>query len=428
MIIFYVLVLLMPFLNPPLLSRYVSDTAAFKLVGAACVPYCIFHLVVRGSLPPYLRTWQARLFGLLYLVASLSYFLWRPGPNISSSPWMIYTSFVLLFLIVLSTVDTRARVRWVLFTATAAVALASLRVIEEWWQFRRIYPSYRAGISVGDGNCFSTTAALCLPFAFLMALHSKKRWERPLYGGYLAFSLVSVTLCASRGGTLAMGAAFLYLVARSKRRPRNLILVGVMVVPLLIFSPSSPLRRFLHPVSGDEASVEYHIIAWKAGLRMIRNHPLFGVGLGNFKPMMQWYTPPGTEFSSIGHNTFLEVGAELGLPALGVFVAILAFTYRSLERAGKRARIAGDRMMYFATLGLQAGFVGYLVGACFISAEYTKLFWLVIFLSMCLPPPARVRASKREATRSGGGLVRPDGEFPTKGLALLAAARGIDGY
>jgi len=385
MIIFYVLVMLMPFANPPFLSRVVSNTVAFKVLGAACVPYAVFHLAARGTLPFYLRSWQARLFGLLYLLATVSYFTMGLRWDIFSGSWMVYTSFVLLFLIVLSIVDTLARLQWVLLSANAAVALGSLRIMEEWWKFRRIDPNYRAGDSVGDNNYFSTTAALCLAFAFLMAVNSKKRWERLCYGACLALSLVGVTLCESRGGTLAMGTAFLYLVARSKRRVRNLILVGVMVVPLMIFFPSSPLHRFLHPLSGDEASVEYHIGAWKAGLRMIEAHPLLGVGLGNFKPMMHLYAPPGTKWSTIGHNTFLEVAAELGLPALGIFVGILVFTYRSLGGVGRRARIAGDRKMYLATLGLQAGFVGYLVGACFISAEYAKLFWLVIFLSMCLP-------------------------------------------
>jgi O-antigen ligase len=188
-----------------------------------------------------------------------------------------------------------------------------------------------------------------------------------------------------------MGTAFLYLVARSKHRVRNLILVGIAVVPLLIFSPSSPLHRFLHPDYSDRESTENHITAWKAGIRMIGTHPILGIGLGNFKPMMHLYVPPGTAWSTIAHNTFLEVAAELGLPALGIFAGILVFTYRSLGKAGRRARLAGDRVMYLATVGLQAGFVGYLVGACTISAEYTKLFWLVIFLSMCLPHVLRVR-------------------------------------
>jgi O-antigen ligase len=409
MILFYVLVLLMPFLNPPFLSRVVSNTFAFKILGAACLLYTVFHLATRGSVPPYLRTWQSRLFGLLYLLATASFFTRGVRWRILYSYWMSYTSFVALLLVVLSIVDTLPKVRWVLLSANAAVALASVRVVEEWWQFRKFDLSYRAGMMVGDANYFSTTAALCLPFAFLTVLHSKKRWERWFYGGCLLLTLFAVMLCQSRGGTLALGAAFLYLVARSRRRFRNLMLVGVLVVPLMVISPSSPLRRFMHPGRTDRQSNEYHITAWKAGLRMIRTHPLFGIGLGNFKYMMRWYVPAGTDWSSIAHNTFLEVAAEMGLPTLGVFVGMLVFSYRSLGEAGRRARIVGDRMMYLASLALQAGFVGYLVGACFISAEYAKLFWLVIFLSMCLPHVLRVQRAPqyaKSASKPAPNLVR----------------------
>jgi O-antigen ligase len=383
MIIFYILVLLMPFANPPYLSRIVSGAVAFKVLGAACLPYAAFHLVLRGGLPQYLRSWQARLFYLLYLLATASAF--TRGGRWNSSAWESFTSFVLLYIIVLSIVDTLARVRWVLLFANAAVALGSVRLIEEWWQFRSFDPAYRAGLTVGNSNYFAITAALCVPFAFLMVLHSGKRWERWFYGGCLAFSLLGVTLCQSRGGTLAMGAAFLYLVARSRRRLRNLVLSGLVVLPLMILFPSSPLHRFLHPAAMDQDSLRFHIVAWKAGVRMVQRHPWFGIGLGNFKPMMEWYAPAGTQWSSVAHNTFLEIAAELGLPALALFVGLLVFAYRSLGGAGKRARMAGDRTMYLATLGLQAGFLGYLVGACSISAQYIKVFWLVIFLSTCLP-------------------------------------------
>jgi hypothetical protein len=168
----------------------------------------------------------------------------------------------------------------------------------------------------------------------------------------------------------------------------------------MVFFPSSPLHRFLHPDSQAKDSTQYHIIAWKAGLRMIKTHPLFGVGLGNFKRLMYLYVPPETTWTSLAHNTFLEAAAELGLPVFGVFVGILVFTYRSLGGAGRRARITGDRRMYLATVGLQAGFVGYLVGACFVSVQYTKLFWLVIFLSMCLPQLTTVRSVRGRAESS----------------------------
>jgi putative inorganic carbon (HCO3(-)) transporter len=397
MIVFYFLILLMPFASPPILSRIMPGEAAFKVVGAICLLYAIAHLALRGEIPRYFRTRQARWFLALYLIAGLSSLSTVVGYGFFSSAFKIYTSFLILFFLTLSLVDSLPRFRWVLFSASAAVALGSVRVVQEWLQFRTIHATYRAGDSVGDGNYFATSAVLFLPFLFLAVLNCKTRWKRLFYACCLAVSLLGVTVCASRGGFLALAAAMLFLIARSPHRVRNLLLISAVVLPLALFLPISPLHRLLHPSRSDRNASQYRLMAWKAGARMIADHPLLGVGLGRFKPLMPQYADPGTPIDTMAHNTYIEVAAELGLPTLVVFLAIPFFSYRSLEKARQRAEVAGREFPYYAALGLQAGLVGYMVGAFFLSAEYQKLFWLSLLLSMCLPRLVRARRARPEA-------------------------------
>jgi O-antigen ligase len=314
--------------------------------------------------------------------------------------FLSYSSFFLLFIITLSIVDSLPRLRWVLFAANLGVALGSIRIMEEWRQ-----TGTRAGIMVYDSNYFATSAVLVLPFAFFMVLHCKRRWERLSYGACLALSLFGITLCASRGGFLALLVASLHLVRRSSHPLRNLVVISVVLFPLMFLLPVSPMQRFLHPGKDEKHSEQSHLIAWRSGLHMIEAHPFAGVGLGRFRMAVTRYMDiadeqraqelarAGVATRTIAHNTYLEVAAELGLPALVVFASILFFVYRSLERACKRARAVGSQFLYDAARGLQAGFVGFLVGAFTISAEYTKFLWLVIFLSMCLPSLAPRLAS-----------------------------------
>lgn len=400
----------MPFTNPPYLSRVIAGEVAFKLLGAICALYAAGYLAVQGRLPQYFRTRQARWFLLLYLITTLSYFTLGLGGNIFLSPFMNYSSFVILFFVTLAIVDSLPRLGWVLLSANAALALGSLRVILEWLQFRTVFADYRPGMSVGDSNYFATSAILCLPFVLLMALRCKARWERLFCTGCLGISLLGVTLCASRGGFLGLAAAMLFLAARSEHRTRNLVLISMVVLPLALYLPSSPLTRLLHPRHGDEEAKQFRLMAWKAGARMIASHPWVGVGLGNFKPLMPQYADPGTPIHTIAHNTYVEVAAELGLPTLGVFLAIPVFSYLSLERVRKRSRRAGREFPHYAALGLQAGLVGYMVGAFFLSAEYQKLFWLVIMLSMCLPYLRFRRAGMPLNPMAEERLVEPLGE------------------
>jgi O-antigen ligase len=392
MIVFYFLVTQFPLDQDPTWGKFVGVATLIKYLGLLCVLYAILHIVIRRSQPPYLTTMQARLFLVYLLLTSASYWFMGPEFSLRSSPFLSLLSIGFLFFVVLSIVDTVPRLRWTLLAAVASMGWASLIVGREWMRD----PMWRPGSIAGDANYFALDACFILPIAFLFVWRSRVPWERIFAFGCLVATIASTTLGASRGGFIAIGAAFLWLVWHSPRRLLNAIAIIILVVPPILLLPSSPVRRLIHPTYSDVNGEVNRRIAWKAGLRMVARHPLMGIGLGEFKPQMDNYAEPGVSFSSVAHNTYLEVAAETGLPNFLVFVAILLFTYRSLGRVRRRASDSGPPLLYLAATGMQAGFAGYLVGAFFLSSEYLKLFWLWIFLSMVLPSFLPVRVGEQQ--------------------------------
>jgi O-antigen ligase len=394
MIIFYFLISQMPLDQDPTWGKFLGMATLIKYVGLLCIIYAMFHIATRGTAPRYLATVQARIFLVFFLICTFSY--WTRGSTFSIrySPFISLLSMVFLFFVVLSIVDTFPRLRWTLLTAVGSMGYASLFVLREWMRD----PQWRPGSIAGDANYFAMDACLVLPLAFVFVWRSRETWERIFALGCLIATIVSSMLGGSRGGLLALGAAFLWLIWNSPRRIRNFIVVAILVVPPLLWSPHSPLRRLIHPAYGDTIGESDRLIAWKAGLRMIARHPLMGIGLGEFKPQMDAYAATGTGFSSIAHDTYLEVAAETGLPNFLVFIAMLLFTYRSLSQVRRRASNTGPPLLYLAALGLQSGFFGYMVGAFFLSAGYLKLFWLWLFLSMALPSFLPAQAGQRKKT------------------------------
>jgi O-antigen ligase len=404
MILFYFLILIMPLTRHPLWSRLMGEMTVFKYVGGVCVIYAVFYLLGRREPPPFLHSQPARLFLLLYLIATASYFTKSMPGQWDFSPFLSYTSFLLLFFITLTTVDTVPRLRSMLMVCIGSAAFASLYVVREWQREHNLYADFRPGWVVGDSNNFAITALVCLPVAFYLMLEGSILWRRLFSAGCLAVTLVAVTLGASRGGFLGLLAGFLYLVLRSRRRMRNLILVSALVIPAVLLLPTSPLHRFLHPTWIDTASVESRTVAWDGGLRMIAAHPLFGVGLGNFKPLVTQYEKSDIKVQSIAHNTYIEVGAELGLPALLVFLALLVSSFRHLEKVRRQAKRSEVRLVEFVALAMEGQLVAYCGAAFFLSAQYEKFFWLMLFLSMCLPSlvgqVTAERKNAREALRA----------------------------
>lgn len=385
MIFFYLLISVMPLTHHPLWSQFVGDLTIIKYLGGACLVYAVVHLFIRQRLPSYFRSGQARLFALLYLMTVVSYFtLSAPTLSWFYSPLLSYTSFALLLFVTISIVDTMDRLRWVLLVMIASVAFASLYVLREWQKFHDVYKDFRPGWVVGDPNYFTVSALCVLPVAFYMMIGKRPLLERLFCFGCLTVTLLAVTLGASRGGFLGLVAAFACVIWHSRRRVRNSIAVAALLLPLVVFAPSSPLHRFLHPASGDTQAEEKRLVVWAAGLRMIGSHPFFGIGLGNFKSVVDQYEEPDKDVTTVGHNTYIEMAAEMGLPGLLVFLGILGFSYRNLGRMRRWALENGPPLVHQAALGLQAALIGCSVAIFFLSGQYQKLFWLVIFLSMAL--------------------------------------------
>jgi O-antigen ligase len=142
---------------------------------------------------------------------------------------------------------------------------------------------------------------------------------------------------------------------------------------------------------------------------MIRENPITGVGLGNFKPLVSRYEEPGEDLEKIAHNTYIEVAAETGIPSLLVFCAILVSALVSLERIRRQATEHNVRVLGEAAAGIQAGLIGCMVAMFFISAETQKFLWLMLSLAPCLQSLAADLGENVEApgTPSSSDYVDP---------------------
>jgi len=409
MIIFYFLILVMPLSQHHIWAQFVGDLTGIKYIGLACLPYALIHLAVRRTPPSFFGTWQARLFLVLFFIATLSYFALSPIPW-PYSHWLTYVSLLILFFITLAVVDSLTRLRWLLLTASASLALASLYVLRDWQMFHAIYRDYRPGWVVGDPNYFTVNVLLFLPVTFLMMQQPRPRWQQWFCFGCFVVTLFGVMVSASRGGFLGVVAGSLYLVLRSRRRFRNLAVITASLAIVTILSPISPVERFRNPTTGDQGSVDTHVALMRSGVRMMLAHPAFGVGLDNFRWRVPEFVKPEEmermdRVQRVAHNSYVEIGAEMGVPSLLTFLGILVYSIRSLEQVQRMSKRCGVPLLRQAAFGLQAGLVGSSVAIFFVSGEYQKLLWVALFLSMCLPPvAAEVERNQKEL---GGGKLLP---------------------
>ena len=128
---------------------------------------------------------------------------------------------------------------------------------------------------------------------------------------------------------------------------------------------------------------------WRRGMGYMVDNPLFGVGPGNFATAEGTLSPIAERQQyGIGvrwnapHNSFVQMGAELGFPGLALYIAIIVSAFRGLKRAGDFSP------------ALSASLVGFVVGSFFLSLAYAEMLYTLIALAVGL---RKVSASQARA-------------------------------
>ena len=390
MIFYYILIVSLPLVSHRVFGFPIGPFTVEKYLGMFCLIYALSYLAVRRSPPRLLSTGQARAFLFFFLLATASHFTMGTQPTVRSM-FLIYFSQALFFLTTLGVVDSVERLRRVLLVTVGSITFASLYVLREWQGGSATYGAdYRPGYVTGDSNFFSMSAVLCVPLVFYLILQAGRRSDRIFWLGCLLVITAAIMVAASRGGFLALLAAMIWFAWHSNRRTRNFFLVGGVVACIVLLSPLSALDRLVHPTKDDRNATDARLVIWKGGLRMILENPVMGIGLGNFKETVGFYAkaeemPEGELVWRQAHNTYIEIAAEMGVPGLLCFLAILLLTFRSLSRVRRQTERSGPAFVHIAAKGIQAGLLGFALGAFFVSTQFLKMFWFMLFLSMCLP-------------------------------------------
>src|SRR5690606_10863598 len=126
----------------------------------------------------------------------------------------------------------------------------------------------------------------------------------------------------SRGGLVALLAAAAVGLCRVARHGRGLALAGLVLLAgvAVAAAPSGYSERASSIVTGeDNGSIEARLTTLRHGVAILLEHPVVGVGLGNFR------IAEGERHGFVGkwneaHNAFIQIGAETGWAGLAVYV------------------------------------------------------------------------------------------------------------
>jgi O-antigen ligase/Tfp pilus assembly protein PilF len=237
-----------------------------------------------------------------------------------------------------------------------------------------------------NADHFAAYLNLALPLILaggLLDTFLSRRWQE--WFRILCFGAASILICAialslSRGGLIAgtIGASLVIWSALKQRwrAPDSALrrkiagtlyvaaLLGVVGAAAFYTSPDAPSAVSARlDATVREPDLGTRLGYWRDTQAMIRDYPVFGVGLGAFEDLFPRYQSPPWTAGSVrqAHNDYLEVAAEIGLAGLGLIawfgVAAAILIVRGLRSAPSEiAAIVGALMAGLAAIAFQEFF------------------------------------------------------------------------
>lgn len=239
---------------------------------------------------------------------------------------------------------------------SAFASLAWLRI-----PFNRVYEPISEGATrfMGGGLLFhrlkfSHVSGLALVGLVVVASRAKQRapWFALLGFGLVAVWLFPYARMGAVAATIGVGVAVLL---SSQHRRRAVLVLGTMgLAGALLVVSVEPLRaRFAAGLTDQGSGQRTQHLA--AGLEAIRQHPVVGVGPGQFRPS-RFGGPDMAEHvkdnPGKAHNQFISIAAETGIPGALGFVALLGWLVVRARRANGEWVLAAGAVAQFVVLSL----------------------------------------------------------------------------
>jgi O-antigen ligase len=227
------------------------------------------------------------------------------------------------------------------------------------------------------------SAALCLSGGM-------RKWRWGL-GVVALLCTLAVVASMARGAWLALliGLVLLPLVARPHRAT---LWLGVGIPVLLAAWLAGPIPWALKKLHGlSESGLIERGMLLSAGLKTMAAHPLNGVGVGNFGP----YSP--TLERHPVHNAMLQVGSELGVFGLLIYITIFVWVGAQLVIA---LRAADDPLRKAELRALLSGLLGLLI---VIQAEpmgYSQFVWIYLALAESMARVGKIETPDKRGIRA----------------------------
>jgi O-antigen ligase len=196
------------------------------------------------------------------------------------------------------------------------------------------------------------------------------------------FLLLGLIFTLERSVWLGLGAVIATNLLIN-RRSLGVLFCSVIILGLL-FCIFPELRHRLKTMGQfKNYAISSRIHQWQGGLEMMLDHPLTGVGPGNYDIIYKQYKFfKERKTYSHAHSNIVQTGAELGMLGMAMFFWIMVSAFRFILA---KIRQINEPLTFSFCIGALAACLGYNFAGLFEynfgDSEVQLLFWFIIAVS-----------------------------------------------
>lgn len=367
-----------------------------------------------------LKWTRSRIFGIPFLLlalmlAGVPFSLWLGKSVIFITK--VFMPILLLMVGVIVSVREADDLNWIAFAHLIGAFVYAL------WTYLFVSVASDGRLSGGvhyDANDIALLLVSSLPFAIYFLRPKVALWKRLFAALSLVLFIEVILKSGSRGGFIALIVVALFVVLRYNSIPKRVRLfsVAAAVVMMTLFSSAAywtMMQSIAHPTDDyNMTSPVGRKAIWKRGVGYMLSHPLLGVGANDFEQAEGSLSDISKVYAmehkglkwSTAHNSFVLVGAELGIPGLILFVTMIGTALYRLShiKSEDDPTISPEDIAFAQTI--TGSLIGFCVAGFFVSAAYFPLLYVLIGLVVAEESFRRRRHARAPSFESTTQVVR----------------------
>jgi O-antigen ligase len=229
-----------------------------------------------------------------------------------------------------------------------------------------------------DENTFAMFFVMAIPFLYFMGSYYKNRALRYLFWVAIPFAWHCIFLTGSRGGLLGLFVVTLYMIIRSKSKILSVVIPAALVLAFIYQSGAIMKGRVEKAIDVEQdSSAQNRMNSWEAGIKMMIDHPITGIGIGNFVKAYPHYsnTKP-----FVAHNTIIQLSAESGVGAGLMYLLICSGIFMTFFKQKKLEAFNIDPFISVLNDSVTGSLAGYFVCALFLNLGNYEIFYYLLIL------------------------------------------------